>query len=179
MHRMTSRGLILMAVLAVIPLGASGATPEPTSGPGSFLAQAAGGQQSEMDLGQLAIQKAADEQVKQLGARMVEDHQKAREEIRQLASKEGIQVPAQPSEQQKQVKAQLSKLSGKEFDRLYITTMLGEHAKSVKDFEQQSLMGQNKEVRQWAAGAVPVLKEHLQKVQTIASSLRFDAAPAR
>lgn len=71
-----------------------------------------------MNLGQLAIQKAADEQVKQLGAHMVADHQQAREEIRQMASKEGIQLPGQPSEQQKQLKAQLSKLLGKEFDRL-------------------------------------------------------------
>jgi putative membrane protein len=176
MHRSSSRIVFLTIVLGfALPL-ASGATQESTSGAASFLEHAAEGQESEIDLGQLAIEKAQDDQVKQFGARMVEDHQKARQEVSQLASKEGLHLVAQPSEQHKQLKAQLSKLSGQEFDRAYISTMLREHAKEMKELGQHSLMEKNKDVRQWAASALPVVKEHLDQAKTIASSLGIQAA---
>ena len=165
--------IVLMAVLTLAPSPwVLGATPHSTAEPASFLEHAAAGQQSEIDLGQLAIRKAADEQVKQFGARMVADHQKAQQEIRNLASQEGLQLHPQPSEPQKQLKARLSQLSGKEFDRAYITTMLQEHAHELKELGKQSLIEKNpEEVRQWAAGALPVVEEHFAKAKTIASSL--------
>lgn len=52
-------------------------------------------------------------------------------------------------------------LSGSEFDRAYITTLLFEHAKEMKVLEQHALIEKNQEVRQWAAGAVPVVEEHM------------------
>ncbi len=56
-----------------------------------------------------------------------------------------------------------------------MTAMLREHAKEMKELEQQSLVEKNPEVRQWAAGAVPVVKEHLTKANIIASSLGIAA----
>ena len=84
----------------MLPLGAAGATKQAASGDtASFLGPAAGGQQSEIELGQLAVQKTANEQEKKIGTRMVQDHQKAQQEIRQLATKEGVSLRIQPSEQ--------------------------------------------------------------------------------
>ena len=165
-----------IVLTAVITLALSpcvfGGTQHSTGEPAVFLEHAAAGQQSEIDLGQLAIRKAADEQVKQFGARMVTDHQKAQQEIRHLASKEGLQLHPQLSESQRQLKARLSQLSGKEFDRAYITTMLLDHAQELKELGKQSLIEKNpEEVRQWAAGALPVVEEHFAKAKTIASSL--------
>lgn len=167
------RRIMFMVVLALAQSPwVFGATPHSPADSASFLEHAAAGQQSEIDLGQLAIRKAGDEQVKQFGARMVTDHQKAQQEIRHLASKGGLELHFQPSEPQKQLKAQLSQLSGKEFDHAYITTMLQEHAHELKELGKQSLIEKNPEdVRQWAASALPVVKEHLAKAKTIASSL--------
>lgn len=80
--------MIGFAFPLVIPLGAAGAKQAAPSEAASFLGQAAGSQQSEIELGQLAMQKAGNEQVKQFGTRLVQDHQKAQQEIRQLATKE-------------------------------------------------------------------------------------------
>jgi putative membrane protein len=167
---------LLLGILALsaVPY-AMAATEPPPKTTASFLHHAAEGQQSEIDLGQLAVQKAANEQVKQFGARMIEDHTKARQEVQQLASKGSIQLPTQPGGSHKDIKDQLSKLSGKEFDRAYMTAMLHEHAKEMKELEKQSLIETNQEVRQWAAGAVPVVKEHLTKANAIASSLGIAA----
>jgi putative membrane protein len=167
--------LLGVFALAAAPLWALAGTDSPPKTTASFLQHAAEGQQSEIDLGELAVQKAGNEQVKQFGSRMIEDHTKARQEVQQLASKSGVQLPSRPGGLHKDIKDQLSKLSGKEFDRAYITAMLREHTKEMKELEQQSLLEKNPEVRQWAAGAVPVVKEHLTKANTIASSLGIAA----
>src|SRR5205085_9549271 len=109
---------------------------------------------------------------------MVEDHRKAHQEIRQLASKQGIPLQVQPSDQHQQQKAQLSQLSGKEFDRAYVAFMLRDHTKNMMHFGQHALVEPNQEVRHWTAGALPVIKEHLENVKTLASALGIDPAPA-
>ncbi len=165
---MAASGLIVSTSLVHI------ATPQSTTV--SFLEHAAEGQWMEMALGQMATQKATDEQVKQFGARMIQDHKKAGLQIRTLVLNERIELHAHPLEQHKHLITNLSQLSGKEFDRAYMTSMLRAHAQYVKDFGQHSLMEENMEVRQWAASALPVLKEHLAHAKTIASSIGIEAA---
>lgn len=165
---MAASGLIVSTSLV------HAATPQSTTV--SFLEHAAEGQWMEMALGQMATRKAADEQVKQFGARMIQDHKKAGLEIRTLVLNERIELHAQPLEQHKHLIAKLSQLSGKEFDRVYMTSMLQAHAQHVKDFGQHSLVEENMEVRQWAASVLPVLKEHLSHAKTIASFLGIEAA---
>lgn len=175
---MTHRfGLIIgMFTLIVFPLGVMAASEAPPETTASFLQHAAAGQQSEIDLGQLAIQKAANELVKEFGTKMVADHQKARDEVQQLASDGGVGLESQPNQSHKQTRAQLAKLSGKEFDRAYIMAMLHEHTKELRELTQHSLVETHEEVRKWAAGAVPVVKEHLTQATTIASSLGISTA---
>ena len=170
--------MIVIAIPLAIPVGAVGAKQEAPSESASFLGLAAGGQQSEIELGLLAVHKAANEQVKQFGTRMIEDHQKAQQEIRQLATKEGVSLRIEPSEQHQQQKAQLSQMTGKEFDRAYITFMLRDHTKNMKHFGQHALVEPNQEIRQWTASALPVIKEHLEKVKTIAAALGIEPTPA-
>lgn len=137
----------------------------------SFLKKAAQGQQAEIVLGHMATQRAANPDVKKFGAKMMLDHQKASEEVQQLAAKEGVELPEQMSEQQKEKQQQLSKLSGKEFDLAYIQYMLKDHKKEVKLFEQSAQQLQNTEVKQWASSALPILKQHLDQANNVAMSL--------
>ena len=146
-----------------------------TEPPASFLNHAAEGQQQEIELGQLAVQKAGNDQVKQFGARMIQDHQKAKQEVQQLASSEGIRLESRTSESHHKMKTHLEKLSGKDFDHAYMTAMLSEHAQELRELQEHALVEKNNKIREWAAGAVPVVKEHLGKATTIASSLGIPA----
>ena len=47
----------------------------------------------EVELGKLATQKASSEKVKQFGQRMVDDHSKANDQLKQVASQENITLP--------------------------------------------------------------------------------------
>ena len=100
MNRDVAMVLALAAGVAVYPGVVLADQLEGPVSPEAFLKKAAQGQQAEIALGQLASKKATDPQVKQFGAHMIEDHQKASQEVQQLASREGIQLPTQMSEKQ-------------------------------------------------------------------------------
>ena len=82
---------------------------------------------AEIKLGQLAAERAANPEVKQFGRRMVADHQKASAELKQVASKMSVTLPAQPDEKQQELADRLSKLKGAEFDREYMKAMVDGH----------------------------------------------------
>ena len=74
------------------------------------------------------------------------------------------------SEQRKMDK--VAGLSGSVFERKYVDVMVKDHEKNVKVFEEQSVHGNDPDVRAWAAKALPTLREHLQQVRDIQSRLK-------
>src|SRR6476469_9731521 len=59
----------------------------------TFVTKAAQGGLAQVQLGTLATQKAANADVKAFGQQMVDDHSKANDELKQLASSKGITLP--------------------------------------------------------------------------------------
>jgi len=136
-----------------------------------FLKMAAEGNQAEIALGQLALQQAESAEVKQFGATMIQDHQKANQEVQQLASKEGVQLPRQMNEKQKVRQAQLAQLSGKAFDLAYMQYMMKDHRNEVKQFQETAQQLHNPAVKTWAVNTLPILQHHLELVSNIAPKL--------
>ena len=58
-----------------------------------FMDKAAQGGMAEVELGQLAQQNAQSPDVKAFGKRMVDDHSKANDQLKQLASQKGVSLP--------------------------------------------------------------------------------------
>jgi putative membrane protein len=58
-----------------------------------FAKDAALGGMAEVQLGKLATQKASRDDIKQFGQKMVDDHTKANDQLKELASKENIPIP--------------------------------------------------------------------------------------
>src|SRR5947208_1186951 len=58
-----------------------------------FMKEAAEGGMAEVALGQLAVEKASSTDVKKFGQRMVDDHGKANDELKQLASQKNVKLP--------------------------------------------------------------------------------------
>src|SRR5205814_6248381 len=86
----------------------------------SFMTEAATGGMAEVELGRLAAQKGQSADVKKFGQRMVDDHSKAKDELKQLATRKGVTLPADLTSEQKSEKDKLSKLSGAAFDKEYM-----------------------------------------------------------
>jgi putative membrane protein len=150
------------------PAMSSKASPGLSAADAKFIKEAAAGGMAEVELGQLAAQKASSDQVKQFGQRMVDDHSKANDQLKQLASQKNIDLPQGPSAKHKATKAQLEKLSGDDFDRAYMADMLKDHKKDVADFQRESKTAHDPDIKNFAAQTLPTLQEHLKQAESIA-----------
>src|SRR5215207_1957760 len=81
-----------------------------------FVMDVADGSLAEVELGQLAADKAANSKVKSFGQQMMTDHGKAGDELKSIAASKNIMLPTAPSAKHKTTKDRLSKLSGAAFD---------------------------------------------------------------
>jgi putative membrane protein len=141
-----------------------------TSKDQKFVREAAQGGLAEVELGKLAAEKASSDQVKKFGQRMADDHSKANDELKELASKNGIQLPTDLDSKDKALKDRLSKMSGSDFDKAYMQSMVKDHKKDVADFRKESTSGSNNDVKQFATQTLPTLEEHLKQAQSISPS---------
>ncbi len=130
-----------------------------------FVMKAARGGLAEVELGKLAEDKATNDQVKQFGKKMVDDHGKANDELKSLAQSKNITLPSDLSAKDKALHDRLSKLSGAAFDRAYMQAMLKDHREDVNEFRTESRAGSDPEVKQWAAKTLPTLESHLKLAQ--------------
>jgi putative membrane protein len=135
-----------------------------------FIMEAAQGGMAEVELGQLAADKAESSAVKQFAQRMVTDHGKANDELKSLAQSKNITLPADLDAKHKATKDRLSKLSGAQFDRAYMQDMVSDHQKDVSEFKKQSTSAKDAELKAWAAKTLPTLQEHLQMAQAASRS---------
>lgn len=145
--------------------GAMSAKGSVSAGDRKFVQEAAEGSKAEVATGQLAQTKGSSDAVKQFGQRMVTDHQKAYDQVSQIASGKGVTVPTEPSKAHQRDAAKLAKLSGNDFDREYAKMMVSDHKKDVSDFRKQSKSAKDPDVRNFAATTLPTLEEHLKMAQ--------------
>src|SRR5919197_1196580 len=86
-----------------------------------FAAEAAIGGMAEVELGRLAAQKGASDEVRQFGQRMVDDHSKAGDDLKKVASAKGLALPAALEAKPQAAVQKLSALSGDKFDKEYVS----------------------------------------------------------
>lgn len=120
---------------------------------------------AEYELGKLAAQRAASPEVKQFAERMVSDHGKAGEQLREIAQQKGITMPDKPKHAESRERGKLAKLSGAQFDREYMDHMVKDHRKDVKEFEKVAQHAKDPEVKSFAQQTLPILQEHLQMAE--------------
>lgn len=164
-----------------------------------FAMEAAMGGMTEVALGRLATQKASNAEVKRFGQRMVDDHTKANQELKQLASKKDITLPPDPTSgaashsghagtdmqpqkgmhggmtmdpaKHKEMMDKLAGLSGSEFDKEYMRGMLKDHDKTIALFEQQVSQGIDKDLQAFAKKTLPTLREHQRMAKQVAQTV--------
>lgn len=132
-----------------------------------FAVKAASGGLLEVTLGKLAQQKAQNPQVKEFGAQMVKDHEKANAELKALAASKNITLPTSPGEDHLKHIEDISKLSGAEFDKKYISFMKEDHEEDVKEFKEAAQDAKDPDVKAFAAKTLPTLQMHLDMVTAL------------
>ena len=137
------------------------AKPSLRGGEASFLKKAAVDGLAEVQLGQLAKQKALRDEVKEFASRMVDDHGRADMELRQLAAAKSLALPDTLDDKHRREIDKLGKLMGPDFDRAYMKRMVEDHEHDVKDFRHMAKSAKDGEVQAFAAKTLPTLEAHL------------------
>ena len=173
-------GIALVAAFASVPMAAvaqSNSKPSALLGVATtsatdrkFVREAAQGGMAEVELGKLATEKASSDEVKKFGQRMVDDHTKAGEQLKQIADSKNIPVPAKLSPKDQMTKNRLSKLNGEQFDKAYMNDMVKDHTEDVADFKRESSSGIDDDVKKFAASTLPTLEDHLRQAKEIAQA---------
>jgi putative membrane protein len=132
-----------------------------------FVKDAALGGLTEVELGKLATQKASDAKVKEFGQKMVDDHTKANEELKEAASKSNMQIPTSLDSKHQSRIDKLSKLSGEEFDKAYLKDQVKDHQTDVREFSDEAKNGSDPNVKTFASSTLPKLQEHLEMVKNL------------
>lgn len=132
-----------------------------------FAVKAANGGIFEMEAARLAQEKAQGKEVKEYAAMMMTDHQKAHEELKALAGRKNITIPARLGNDEQKEIDELAQLTGIEFDKKYVDLMVEDHEDDVKLFEKASKDSDDADLKAFAAKTLPTLQKHLERITTI------------
>jgi len=137
-----------------------------------FAVEAMAGGMEEVALGKLAQQKASNSKVKDFGAMMVTDHSKAGQELSALGQTLRIALPNALDKDGQKIMDELSKKSGDDFDKAYVSDMIDDHKKDIKVFEDASKSSKSADLKNFADKTLPVLHKHLDAIQQIHDSMK-------
>lgn len=143
-----------------------------SSADSDFIKEAAQGGMMEVELGKTAQDKASNEKVKEFGKRMEQDHSKANDELKKIASDKGVQLSSDLDKKHKSKMDKLTKLSGAEFDRQYMRDMVSDHKDDIKKFQNEADKGKDADLKKFASQTLPTLKEHLQLAESTADAVK-------
>jgi putative membrane protein len=160
---------------------------------------------AEVELARLAKDHAANSDVKQFAQMMIDDHTKAGDQLKQIASQYSITPESNVDDTHQDLVDKLSKLNGADFDKQYMDAMVDDHQDAVSDLrtrvdENRSLSdrisGKNPEssaavtpeksdnnfdaaVNQWAANTLSTIERHLDRAKQIQDSLGNNSRTTR
>jgi len=141
-------------------------------GDAEFAVNAANGGMAEVELGKIAQANASNSKVKDFGAMMVMDHSKANDEMKALAKSKNITLPDSVSNDEKKSMDDLSKKTGKDFDKAYVSNMIDDHKKDIKEFEDATKNLKDADLKAFAEKTLPTLKKHLAAIQSIHDGMK-------
>jgi putative membrane protein len=142
-----------------------------------FLQEMSEGNRAEVQLGRMAEQKASNPRVKEFGQRMANDHSKLQNQLSDFASARKVVLPSSTTTEQQNMVTQLSGLSGEQFDRQYMQTMMQEHQKDIAKVQQLMASTQDPAMEDLARRMLPFLENHVRIAEHIAGELRLPVEP--
>jgi putative membrane protein len=154
----------------------STAKTRPAVGDTHFAKEAAQGGMAEVKLGQLAQEKGSNDSVKTFGKRMVDDHSKAGDKLKEVASRENIALPSDLSVKDQATYDRLSKLNGAAFDRAYARDMVKDHETDVAAFQREANGGKDDSLKSFASETLPTLQDHLKQAKEMMKTVGGAAA---
>ena len=173
----TATGLSATLAAAGLMISLAGPAAAQGSMDRMFATKAAQGGMAEIMDSQLALNKSHNSLVRSVASRMIKEHTAANEELKAVAERKAMALPKQTDPMHKRAHAKLARLSGTSFDRAYIAGQEKDHAATVKLFQKEIALGQDKDLSSFAAKNLPTIQDHTMMIFQVGSSLGVYAVP--
>ena len=137
-----------------------------------YAVEVANGVMMEVKMGKMVEEKASQADVKNFGANMVKDHSRDIAMLKSIAAESNITLPDSVGGKQEKKYEDLTKESGKKFDKDYVDFMVNDHKEDVKTAEDAIKNVKDPSLHTFAVNSLPVLKEHLRMITNIQSAMK-------
>lgn len=176
---LTACGVLALpaVVMAQHPRADATTAQRPGSQDEAFAREAAVGGRAEVELAQVARQRASSPSVKALAEKIEADHTKANAELGTLTGEKGWRVEQTPDAKHAALKRRLESLEGQAFDRAYLDAMHKDHTKDIAAFRKQAETGSDASLKAFASKTLPHLEEHLRMTEQARRGLGAASQP--
>lgn len=132
-----------------------------------FISSAAEINMEEIKAGELAQEKAQDQEVQEYGQTLKEHHQSNKQKLQDLAQQMNVQLPNDlPSKKQEKIQ-ELRNTEAGQFEEEFLSTMVKGHEDAVKKFEEAERNVTDEELKDYVSETLPKLRDHLEKAQSL------------
>lgn len=149
---------------SMAPTGGGALTPAEET----FVVKAASDGLYEVEVSQMAADKAKAEPVKGFASMLVDHHSAANAELKALAESRNVKLPDEvPDDKQAKID-KLEKAPDAQFDQQYVKTVgIEDHKTDIALFEKASKEVKDPELKAWIDKTLPTLREHLAAAQKL------------
>jgi putative membrane protein len=150
-----------------------------SSGDAEFVRKQIAMGTTEVELGKLAQQRGNHADVKNYGQMMETDHRIAGEELKEIAQRadakyaERHDAEKDAHDEHLELREELTKLSGRDFDRRYLDEMIADHEKGIDRLESQGQGADNPQIREWAGKTLLKMRNHLAKAKLVQETVKM------
>ncbi len=134
-----------------------------------FMQEAYAGGYAEVVMGKLAEQKGSGSQTRLFGQRMVADHTQNGQQLAGVASAAGTNLAKTLPAEAKAEMAKLSKLSGAQFDRAYLSYEVTDHKNDIAKYQSEESATAYAPLKSYISSSLPTLNEHERLAETDAA----------
>ena len=171
---MRCRTMILASgCLGLLLIGNSGKAQNPSGGAVTasaedrkFLLDAAQSGRHEVQMGMAGVERGTNHDLKAYAEQILDDHMLSNAEIEALARLKGVELPAANATDSSV--AELSRLSGLQFDQEFVRESVADHLKDLAAFQKEDqASAADSDIKGFAHSALPKIQAHLEQAKAL------------
>ncbi len=167
--RSSKLALFLIMAVAVMGFGIGSAN---AFNDKDFFQKATTGNMMEIQLAKMALNQSQNNEVKQFAQRILDDHNKVKQQLQTIASKDNLAEPRDMDRSQHRAVKSLSGKKGHDFDKAFTKHMVNDHKDDIKLFDKASKDAKNADLKHFAAQQLPVLNDHLKMAKDLETKVK-------
>ena len=136
-----------------------------------FVHKASIANEFEIESSKLALDKSENSDVKDLAKRMIDDHEKTGDKLKDVL--DSANIDAKPADEldskHQKILDELKAASADKFDDEYLSAQTDAHKEAINLFSNYAKNGKEAKLQKFAEQTLPTLKDHLKHVRKVKS----------